>query len=50
MTDDTPEEWKNSTVIPINMKGGKQKVENYSWKIIVYLMSLMKDDKVFDHI
>jgi hypothetical protein len=25
-------------------------VENYSWKIIVYLMSLMKDDKVFDHI
>jgi hypothetical protein len=30
MTDDTPEEWKNSIVISIYMKGGKQKVENYS--------------------
>jgi len=37
---ETPEEWKNTIVIPIYMKGGKQKVENYSWKVIVYLMSL----------
>jgi len=26
---ETPEEWKNSIVIPLYMKGGKQKVENY---------------------
>ena len=45
--DETPEEWKNSIVIPIYMKGGKQKVENYSWKVIVYLMSFIKYDKVF---
>ena len=46
--DETPEEWKNSIVIPIYMKGGKQKVENYSWKVIVYLMSFIKYDKVFN--
>ena len=27
---ETPEEWKNSIVIAIYTKGGKQKVENYS--------------------
>jgi len=42
---ETPEEWKNSIVIAIFMKGGKQKVENYSWKVIVYLMSFIKYDK-----
>ena len=46
--DETPEEWKNSIVIPIYMKGGKQKVENYSWKVIVYLMSFIKYDKFFN--
>jgi len=30
------------------MKGGKQKVENYSWKVIVYVMSFIKYDKVFN--
>jgi len=45
---ETPEEWKNSIVIAIFMKGGKQKVENYSWKLIVYLMSFIKYDKVFN--
>ena len=30
------------------MKGGKQKVENYSWKVIVYLMSFIKYDKIFN--
>jgi hypothetical protein len=30
MMGETPEEWINNIVIPINMKGGKQKVENYS--------------------
>jgi len=44
---ETPEEWKNSIVIPIYMKGGKQKVENYSWKVMVYLMSFIKY-KVFN--
>jgi hypothetical protein len=29
MTHETPE-WKHSIVIPIYMKGGKQRVENYS--------------------
>jgi hypothetical protein len=48
MMGETPEEWKNSIVIPIHMKGGKQKVENYSWKIIIYLMSFIKYNKVFD--
>ena len=45
---ETPEEWKNSVVIPIYMKGGEQKVENYSWKVTVYLMSFIKYDKVFN--
>jgi len=45
---ETPEKWKNSIVIPIYMKGCKEKVENYSWKIIVYLMSFIKYNKVFD--
>jgi len=43
-----PEEWQNSIVIPTYMKGGKQKVENYSWKVIVYLMRFIKYDKVFN--
>jgi len=47
---ETPEEWKNSIVIPIYMKGGKQKVENYKWKIIVYFMNFIKCDKVFNKI
>jgi hypothetical protein len=30
MTGETPQEWKNSIVIPIYTKGGKERVENYS--------------------
>ena len=30
MTGEIPEEWKNSIVIPINMRHGKRRVENCS--------------------
>jgi hypothetical protein len=50
MIGETPEEWKNSIVIPIYMKGGKEEMENYSWKVIVYLMCFIKYDKVFHKI
>jgi hypothetical protein len=39
MTGETPDDWKNSIVIPINMKGGKQRVENCSLIGVFYKIS-----------
>jgi len=36
MMGETPEEWKNNIAIPIYMKGGKQRVENYSLINVFY--------------
>jgi hypothetical protein len=36
MTGETPEEWKNNIVVPVYMKGGKRRVENYSLINVFY--------------
>ena len=43
MMGEIPEEWKDIIVIPIDMKDGKQRVENY----IAYLVCFIKGSKVF---
>jgi hypothetical protein len=35
MMREMPEEWKNGIVVPIHMKGEKQKVENYREMYVV---------------